>query len=227
MDTLIYEKSTDLILFFNETVEFEFEAHSISISNLLWNWVGVRRMFTNWNDEDYTFSTGKQSEQSNTIMISYYKWMKKREEDQSTMNSFLLIIASLFSSVASQCGSTDNSRYLIIMNEREVSSPLFRCGNYVANGFCSNTAYTLLVRQATCGTACGLCGGCHFLPIIRRGVFTECNDTMKLDKDWADIIVGTTTTTASCVGTTENAKWVGERERREITQSFQLCQLGS
>ncbi|GMS87791.1 hypothetical protein PENTCL1PPCAC_9966, partial [Pristionchus entomophagus] len=32
-----------------------------------------------------------------------------------------------------------------------------RCSNYVANGFCTNTAYTLLVRQATCGTSCGLC----------------------------------------------------------------------
>lgn len=106
--------------------------------------------------------------------------MEKSEGDQSTMNSSLLIFVSFFSSVASQCGSTDNSRYISLISERGVSSSLFRCANYVANGFCSNTAYTLLVRQATCGTACGLCGGVHFLPIIRTGFFTECNDTMKL-----------------------------------------------
>ncbi|GMR62297.1 hypothetical protein PMAYCL1PPCAC_32492 [Pristionchus mayeri] len=59
------------------------------------------------------------------------------------MNALLFssFLIALVSQAAAQCGSSDSPN----------------CASWAANGFCTNTAYTLAMRQQYCGTRCGLC----------------------------------------------------------------------
>ncbi|GMR62382.1 hypothetical protein PMAYCL1PPCAC_32577, partial [Pristionchus mayeri] len=66
------------------------------------------------------------------------------------MAAVLLLLSASLASVAAQCGSAN----------------MARCSIWINNGFCTNTAYNVLIRQASCPTMCKM--GCPNTPSTAR-----------------------------------------------------------